>query len=135
MNHISKTFPGVKALDDVSISIESSTVHAIMGENGAGKSTLMKVLFGMYKPDTGDIRINGEKVELRSTKEALDHGISMIYQEFSPIKDLSVAENIFMGRYPLKRPGVIDWKATWQKAQELFDHWGCLISQHRKCAP
>jgi len=124
MNHISKTFPGVKALDDVSISIESGTVHAIMGENGAGKSTLMKVLFGMYKPDTGDIRINGENVELRSTKDALDHGISMIYQELSPIKDLSVAENIFMGRYPLKRPGVVDWKATWQKAQELFDHWG-----------
>lgn len=124
MSHISKSFPGVKALDDVSIQIERGTVHAIMGENGAGKSTLMKVLFGMYRPDSGEIRINGEKVVLRSTKDALERGISMIYQELSPLKDLSIAENIFMGRYPLKRPGVVDWKATMQRAQELFDHWG-----------
>ena len=124
MKHITKIFPGVKALDDVSFEIERGTVHALMGENGAGKSTLMKVLFGMHRPDEGEIYINGKKAEIRSTKEALNHGISMIYQELSPIKDLNIAENIFMGRYPTRGKGIVDWKETWKRCQEMFDHWG-----------
>ncbi len=124
MKNISKSFPGVKALDHVTLEIERGTVHALMGENGAGKSTLMKVLFGMHRPDEGEIFINGQKASIRSTKEALENGISMIYQELSPIKDLNIAENIFMGRYPTKGKGVIDWPETWRRCQEMFDHWG-----------
>ena len=124
MKHITKIFPGVKALDDVTLEVERGTVHALMGENGAGKSTLMKVLFGMHRPDGGEIFINGKKAEIRSTKEALENGISMIYQELSPMKDLNIAENIFMGRYPTKGKGIVDWKETWKRCQEMFDHWG-----------
>ncbi|MCF2671619.1 sugar ABC transporter ATP-binding protein [Butyricicoccus pullicaecorum] len=124
MKHITKLFPGVRALDDVTLEIERGTVHALMGENGAGKSTLIKVLFGMCHPDSGEIFINGKKVENRSTKETLENGISMIYQELSPMKDLNIAENIFMGRYPTKGKGIVDWKETWKRCQEMFDHWG-----------
>lgn len=132
MRHISKSFPGVRALDNVSISIEAGTVHAVMGENGAGKSTLMKVLFGMYQPDEGEIIFNGIKQVIRSTKQALALGISMIFQELSPIKDLSIAENIFMGRYPMKCRGVVDWAETYAQTQALLAHWGMKYDPRQK---
>ena len=80
MNNVSKNFPGVKALDDVTLQVRPGTVHSLMGENGAGKSTLMKCLFGIYSPDAGEILLNGQKIEINNSRAALDQGISMIHQ-------------------------------------------------------
>ncbi len=102
MNNISKEFPGVKALDDVTLKVRAGKVHALMGENGAGKSTLMKCLFGIYKPDSGEIILNGKKVDINSSKDALDNGISMIHQELHPVPHRNVMENIWLGRFPVK---------------------------------
>ena len=100
MNNISKSFPGVKALDDVTLKVRPGSVHALVGENGAGKSTLMKCLFGIYKPDAGQIFINGQSVKIEDSKSALDMGISMIHQELLPILYRNVLENIWLGRFP-----------------------------------
>lgn len=107
MKNISKSFPGVKALDDVSLNIRPGTVHALMGENGAGKSTLMKCLFGIYSKDSGEVIFEGEQVEIKNTHDALMRGIAMVQQEQQPILDRSIAENIFCGRYPTKNIGPI----------------------------
>ena len=104
---ICKSFPGVKALDQVNLKVRPGTVHALMGENGAGKSTLMKCLFGVYKRDAGDIFFDGEQVDIKDTNDALHRGIAMVHQELQPILDRSIAENIFCGRYPLKSIGPI----------------------------
>ena len=98
MKHITKTYPGVKALDDVSVSFIQGEVHAVMGENGAGKSTLMKVLNGMISSDSGEIWFDGKQVAIRNPRDARTLGIAMIHQELNPIKDLTVAENMFVGR-------------------------------------
>jgi len=100
MKNISKSFPGVKALDGVSLNVRPGTVHALMGENGAGKSTLMKCLFGIYKMDEGEVVFNGEQVYFKDTKDALEKGIAMVHQELQPILERDIAENIFVGRYP-----------------------------------
>lgn len=132
MRNISKSFPGVKALDGVNLQVERGTVHAVMGENGAGKSTLMKILFGQYVPDGGEIIFNGEPVHFKSVKEAVSAGISMIYQELSPIKELSIAENVFVGRYPKTKAGAIDWKRMFDSCQKIFDRWGLEYDPHTK---
>ena len=119
MNHISKSFPGVKALDDVNLKVRPGSVHALVGENGAGKSTLMKCLFGIYIKDSGEILINGEKEEITSTRQALDMGISMIPQELHPIKFRPVMENIWLGRFP-KKGIIVDKRVMIQKTKELF---------------
>jgi methyl-galactoside transport system ATP-binding protein len=106
MTDISKSFPGVKALDSVSLRVRPGTVHALMGENGAGKSTLMKCLFGIYSPDSGQIRLEGKKTVLADARHALKSGISMIHQELHPIPYMSVMENIWLGRYPLRNFGL-----------------------------
>ena len=124
MNNISKSFPGVKALDEVSIKVRPGTVHALMGENGAGKSTLMKCLFGIYKADSGEVILEGNKIEFKNPKDALDHGISMIHQELHPIPYRSVMENIWIGRYPAKNLSlmkVIDHKKMYKDTQELLN--------------
>jgi methyl-galactoside transport system ATP-binding protein len=105
LSDISKSFPGVQALDSVSIKVRPGSVHALMGENGAGKSTLMKCLFGIYMPDQGDIILDGKKVIFGSARDALNHGISMIHQELLPILYRSVMENLWLGRFPLRRFG------------------------------
>ena len=105
MNHISKSFPGVKALDDVSLRVRAGTVHALMGENGAGKSTLMKCLFGIYIPDEGDIVLDGHQIRLTTSRQALDAGISMIHQELLPVPFRPVMENLWLGRVPVKSFG------------------------------
>ncbi|GAA4714665.1 sugar ABC transporter ATP-binding protein [Brevibacillus fulvus] len=115
MEQITKEFPGVKALDQVQLKVRKGTVHALMGENGAGKSTLMKILIGMYSPDRGRILFDGEELKLGGVKDALDKGISMIHQELSPIPNMTVAENIFLGREPSFR------LTGWVKARELTD--------------
>src|SRR5882724_3116690 len=107
MRGISKSFPGVKALDAVDLKVRRGSVHALMGENGAGKSTLMKCLFGLYRPDGGTIVLDGAPVELRTSRQALDAGIAMVHQELHPIPHRSVMENIWLGRYPVRRFGPI----------------------------
>ena len=117
----------MQALDNVTIKVEPGKVHALMGENGAGKSTLMKCLFGIYSMDEGEILIDGAQVKLNNTKEAIKHGISMIHQELQPILDRSVAENIFVGRYPLIKLGplaIIDHKKMNEETAKLLEMLG-----------
>jgi len=124
MNHISKSFPGVKALDDVSFHVRRGTVHALMGENGAGKSTLMKCLFGIYSLDEGEILFDGKPVHFHNPKDALNAGISMIHQELQPIPYRSIAENLWVGRYPSKKIlglfSIVDHKLMRTKSLELL---------------
>ncbi|MDA3947606.1 MAG: ATP-binding cassette domain-containing protein, partial [Spirochaeta sp.] len=122
LEHISKSFPGVKALQDVSFKVRPGTVHALMGENGAGKSTLMKVLLGIYTPDDGSIRFDGVEHLQMDVHSSLTHGISMIHQELTPILHMTVGENIFLGREPIRgRFGWVNHKELYIKTQELFD--------------
>ena len=100
LKNITKTFPGVKALDDVSFAVKPGKVHALMGENGAGKSTLMKCAFGIYQPDKGSIYVNGQQVVFSGPANALQNGIAMIHQELQPMRSLTVMENIWVGRLP-----------------------------------
>ncbi|MBE6915415.1 MAG: sugar ABC transporter ATP-binding protein [Ruminococcaceae bacterium] len=103
MRGVTKTFPGVRALDQAELKLRPGTVHALMGENGAGKSTLMKCMFGIYKMDAGEIYLDGEKIVISDPLHALKRGIAMVHQELQPIPERSVAENIFLGRYPMRR--------------------------------
>ena len=103
MRDVCKSFPGVKALDHAQLKLRPGTVHALMGENGAGKSTLMKCMFGIYKMDEGEILIDGEKTVISDPLEAWDKGISMVHQELQPIPARTIGENIFLGRYPMKK--------------------------------
>lgn len=118
---VSKFFPGVKALDNVQLSLRPGTVHALMGENGAGKSTLMKCLFGIYRMDEGEILLDGEKVTINNPDEAMAHGIAMVHQELQPVPARSVAENLFLGRFPMKGIGpvkVIDHKKMYEDTEK-----------------
>ena len=120
---ISKSFPGVHALDKVSIDIKPGTVHALMGENGAGKSTLMKCLFGIYDPDDGEIILDGKKVRFENSRQALDAGISMIHQELHPIPLRPAMENLWLGRFPKQSIGpftFIDHKKMFDDSEALF---------------
>ena len=103
MRGVCKSFPGVKALDHAQLKLRPGTVHALMGENGAGKSTLMKCMFGIYKMDEGEIYIDGQKTVISDPLEAWDKGISMVHQELQPIPARTIGENIFLGRYPMKK--------------------------------
>ncbi|MBQ7558930.1 MAG: sugar ABC transporter ATP-binding protein [Synergistaceae bacterium] len=120
MKNITKTFPGVKALDNVNLNVRAGTVHALMGENGAGKSTLMKCLFGIYNPDGGEIFLEGKKANIHSARQAMDQGIAMVHQELHPIRFRSVMENVYLGRFP-GHMGVVDHKAMYDKTKALFD--------------
>ena len=130
---ISKSFPGVQALDDVTLKVRPGTVHALMGENGAGKSTLMKCLFGMYQPDAGRIVLNGTAREFSNSKQALDAGISMIHQELHPIPYRSVMENLWLGRYPTKGIGpfrLVDHRKMLADTIQLFDKLKMDLDPH-----
>ena len=123
MNAITKRFPGVLALDDVSFSVKKGEVHILLGENGAGKSTLVKVLAGIHPKDEGEIILNGEKIDITSPKHAQDLGISMIHQELNLVQTMSVAENIYLGREPVsvKPVGKIGWGQLYRDAQHILD--------------
>ncbi|KAB8141543.1 sugar ABC transporter ATP-binding protein [Chloroflexia bacterium SDU3-3] len=124
MRNISKSFPGVKALDNVTLRVRPGTVHALMGENGAGKSTLMKILFGLYSADSGEVILNGQPMHLESPRQALDAGITMIHQELHPIPFRSVMENIWLGRYPQRKIGplsFVDHKKMYDDTKRLMD--------------
>ena len=121
MENVSKSFPGVKALDGVHLKVRPGTVHALMGENGAGKSTLMKCLFGIYKMDTGSIKIDGVPTMIENPDDALHKGLAMVHQELQPIPERSIAENMYLGRYPLKKVGpfaMVDHKTMNEEAEK-----------------
>src|ERR687884_433396 len=122
MRDITKTFPGVRALDGVSFDLYRGELHALVGENGAGKSTLMKVLGGVYPFGTygGDVVIGGQVRQFMSVRDAESAGIAVIFQELSLIKELSIGENIFLGREP-RRLGIIRWEELYSRAQRLLD--------------
>ncbi|WP_306418567.1 ATP-binding cassette domain-containing protein [Bacillus sp. AFS076308] len=133
MKGISKFFPGVKALDSVSFHVSKGSVHALMGENGAGKSTLMKILAGIYKHDEGEIFLKGEKVEFKNPSDALKYGVSMIHQELSYISELTVAENIFLGRErSFGRYGIINKKEQKVRTLELFQQLKIDLDPNKK---
>jgi len=118
---ISKAFPGVQALDDVSFSVFPGEVHALLGENGSGKSTLAKCLAGVHQPESGQMIFNGKPIAFRNPMEARAMGVATIYQEFSLVPSLTVAENIFIGRYSRNAAGIIDWAAVRQATIEILE--------------
>lgn len=122
MDGINMSFGGIRALSDVSLRVKAGTVHALLGENGAGKSTLMKILSGIYIPDSGEIRLNGQVVQMDSVSKAIANGVSMIHQELSFIPELTVAENIYVGCEPCKKwfP-IVDKRKMNQMAQAVFE--------------
>lgn len=130
MHHISKAFAGVTALADVSFACERGTVHALLGENGAGKSTLMKILAGAYQADSGEIVFKGQHYTSFSTRQALDLGIRIVYQELNLLPLMSVAENIFLGHEPRNRYGVIDQRRLVAETKALLDRLGLALDPH-----
>lgn len=127
LEDISKSFPGVQALDNVKFKLRPGTVHALMGENGAGKSTLMKCIFGIYHRDSGVMKLDGEAFNYRSSKEALDAGIAMIHQELQPIEKMTIAENIFLGNYPLTKYKTVDHDLMNRQTKSLLEEVGLKV--------
>ena len=119
MRDICKEFPGVKALDGAQLCVRRGSVHALMGENGAGKSTLMKCLFGIYHKDGGSIRLDGEEVDFKSPAHAMQKGVSMVHQELNQALRRSVADNVWLGRYPT-RAGLVRERYMKERTRELF---------------
>lgn len=128
MNNINKRFYGVQALKNVDFSVKRGEVHALVGENGAGKSTLMKILSGAYKKDSGTITFDGEKITNLSPTLVQNLGISIIYQEFNLVPGISIAENIYLGREPLKKSGLVDWSKLNELTAELLARLDLEIS-------
>jgi ABC-type sugar transport system ATPase subunit len=125
--NISKSFPGVQALDQVSLSVKRGEVHAIVGENGAGKSTLMKIAAGLYQPDGGQVLLDGQPVSLRSAGKALALGVAMLPQELNLVPEMTVAENVLLGIEPHNRLGVIDQRQVRHKAGEILASLGMSV--------
>lgn len=132
LEHISKSFPGVKALDDVSLFVKKGEIRGLVGENGAGKSTLMKILTGVYQKDSGTIKINGEEVKIETPLQAQQLGLSIIFQEFNLVNSLSIAENIYVGRLPKNGIRGIDWKAVETMSREWLDKVGLSVDPLQK---
>ncbi|MDR1377529.1 MAG: ATP-binding cassette domain-containing protein [Synergistaceae bacterium] len=127
MKGIDKAFPGIKALDQVNLRLDSGTIHALMGENGAGKSTLMKCLFGIYKADAGEILVEGRPVHFSGPKEAMEAGVSMVHQELNQVLKRSVMENIWLGRFP-KRYGFVSHRKMFDRTKAIFDELAIKIN-------
>ena len=123
MNHITKVFPGTKALDNVSFNLKTGEIHAIIGENGAGKSTFIKVLTGVFQPDGGEIILDGERAVMSTPVVAEKHGIAAIYQHPASYPDLSVAENIYIG-HEFKAGPFVSWAKANRAAQKILDSIG-----------
>lgn len=131
MKQIIKSFNGVEVLHGIDFSLRAGTVHALMGENGAGKSTLMKVLAGVHKCDDGEIWLKGKKTEIQSPRHAQELGIAMIHQELSPVPEMTVAENIFLGREP--RKGLfVDYKKMYADTEKLLGEMKVRVSPRAK---
>jgi general nucleoside transport system ATP-binding protein len=127
LRHISKRFPGVIANKDVSLKVETGTVHALIGENGAGKSTVMKILYGMQRPDSGEILVNGKEVNFKTPNDAIDAGIGMVHQHFMLADNFTVLENIILGSEP-KHGATIDFAAARKKIVEMAAQYGLEIN-------
>ena len=127
MEHVTKEFPGVRALDNISFDIRPGEVHILLGENGAGKSTLMKILCGVYQPTSGKIYLKGKEYDYLTPKDSYENGISIIYQELSVINELSILENLFVGKLPSKKVAgisLVDYKLMNEKAKAVLDKVG-----------
>ena len=132
MRHVTKRFPGIVANDDVSIDLREGEVHALLGENGAGKSTLMNVLYGLYRPDEGEILIKGSNVELGSPRAAIDSGVGMVHQHFMLIPVMTVAENIVLAVEPTHRKVMLDEKVAEASVTEISERFGLVVDPHAK---
>ncbi len=128
MHNICKEFPGVKALDNVSLTVRPGTVHALMGENGAGKSTLMKCLFGIYSKDSGTITLDGKEVNFKSSKEALENGVAMVHQELNQALTRTVMDNLWLGRYPKVGGVVVSERKMRKRTNEIFEQLGVNVN-------
>ena len=127
VERVTKSFPGVLALQDVSLEVHPGEVLGLVGENGAGKSTLMKILSGVYQPDSGEIILDGKPVVLHSPRQAQDLGISIIYQEFNLMPNLSVEENVFVGREP-NAGKIVRWRQLRRQTTDLLDQLGVHLN-------
>ena len=134
LQNIRKEFPGVLALDNVSLKAQAGKVHALMGENGAGKSTLIKILSGAYTKDDGNILFNGKKIDITSPHDSLKFGIKVVYQEISLIPEFTVGENIFLEKFPLNKLGAIDWKKLYDDCEKLLQGIGFNLDVREKVA-
>ena len=131
MTDITKTFPGVKALDGVSFELKKGTVHALRGENGAGKSTLMKCLFGIYTKDSGQIFLEGKEVNFKNSKEALNSGVAMVHQELNQALKRSVMDNLWLGRYPMIGGVMVNERKMLQDTKAIFEELEIDVDPHR----
>ena len=131
MRHMQKSFPGVMALRDVSLSVRHGTVHALMGENGAGKSTLMKCLFGIYHEDAGEILLEGTRVRFQSPREALSHGVAMVHQELNQALRRNIMDNIWLGRYPTRLGLFTSEKEMLKKTKDVLENLGISLDPRR----
>lgn len=131
MRNVVKVFPGVRALDGVNLQVQAGKVHVICGENGAGKSTLMKVINGTYEADEGEMYFEGEVIGKHSVQDTMQMGIAMIYQELNPVMDMTIAENIYLGREPKKR-GFVDFTKIYSDTQNLLDMLNISFNAHQK---
>lgn len=131
MTDICKTFPGVKALDTVSLTVKRGTVHALMGENGAGKSTLMKCLFGIYGKDSGTIELEGKEINFKNSKEALENGVAMVHQELNQALKRNVMDNIWLGRYPKRAGLMVDERKIYNDTKKIFEELGIDVDPRK----
>src|SRR6516225_276302 len=132
VNGITKAFPGVKALDGVSLSIKPGEVHALLGENGSGKSTLTKIMAGLYQPNEGELFWDNKPVRWSKPRDAAEAGIHVVYQELVMFGDLTVAENIFVSKQPVNRFGLIDYPEMERRAAQALKQLGTNIDVHKK---
>ena len=131
MTDICKEFPGVKALDHVSLTVKRGTLHALMGENGAGKSTLMKCLFGMYVKNSGHIFLEGKEINFKSSKEALENGVAMVHQELNQALKRNVMDNLWLGRYPKIGGVMVNEKKIYDDTKAVFQELGIDVDPKR----
>ncbi|WP_280768754.1 ABC transporter ATP-binding protein [Salipaludibacillus daqingensis] len=131
MNNIRKEFPGIVANDNITLQVKQGEIHALLGENGAGKSTLMNVLFGLYQPEKGEIKVRGEKVDVTDPNVANELGIGMVHQHFMLVQNFSVTENIILGSEPTKR-GAIDLRKAAKDVAEISDRYGLRVDANAK---
>lgn len=132
MLNIRKEFPGIVANDDITIQLKKGEIHALLGENGAGKSTLMNVLFGLYQPENGEIRVNGKIENITSPNKANELGIGMVHQHFMLVEPFTVTQNIILGKEPRKKTGAIDIQKARKEIQELSDRYGLSVDPDAK---